>query len=145
MKRKKRYADGGVADQMMTVQGKRISAGFDPMSLGRAGTQMGPPAPGAGDMGGRSGMGGMRPEPAPRRRLPIASTAGFTGPTLRGDQGQVSAGLGPRGSLGIGGRMSFKKGGEVKAKPKKMAKGGSTASKRADGCATKGKTKGRFV
>lgn len=28
---------------------------------------------------------------------------------------------------------------------KKMAKGGSTASKRADGCATKGKTKGRFV
>jgi hypothetical protein len=26
-----------------------------------------------------------------------------------------------------------------------MAKGGSTASKRADGCATKGKTKGRFV
>ena len=27
----------------------------------------------------------------------------------------------------------------------KMAKGGSTASKRADGCATKGKTKGRFV
>lgn len=35
----------------------------------------------------------------------------------------------------------FKKGGKVK----KMAKGGSTASKRADGCATKGKTKGRFV
>lgn len=27
----------------------------------------------------------------------------------------------------------------------KMAKGGSTASKRADGCATKGKTKGKFV
>ena len=38
------------------------------------------------------------------------------------------------------------KGGKAKAKPvKKMAKGGSTASKRADGCATKGKTKGRFV
>ena len=35
----------------------------------------------------------------------------------------------------------YKKGGKVK----KMAKGGSTASKRADGCATKGKTKGRFV
>lgn len=33
------------------------------------------------------------------------------------------------------------KGGSVK----KMAKGGSTASKRGDGCATKGKTKGRFV
>lgn len=35
----------------------------------------------------------------------------------------------------------MKKGGKVK----KMAKGGSTASKRADGCCTKGKTKGRFV
>ena len=34
----------------------------------------------------------------------------------------------------------MKRGGAVK----KMAKGG-TASKRADGCATKGKTKGRFV
>jgi len=33
------------------------------------------------------------------------------------------------------------KGGSIK----KMAKGGSTASKRGDGCATKGKTKGRFV
>lgn len=35
----------------------------------------------------------------------------------------------------------MKRGGKVK----KMAKGGSTASKRADGCAVKGKTKGRFV
>jgi hypothetical protein len=37
--------------------------------------------------------------------------------------------------------QTFKKGGKVK----KMAKGGSTASKRGDGIATKGKTKGRFV
>jgi hypothetical protein len=37
----------------------------------------------------------------------------------------------------------MKRGG--KAKVKKMAKGGSTASKRADGCAQRGKTKGRFV
>ena len=35
----------------------------------------------------------------------------------------------------------MKRGGAVK----KMAKGGSTASKRADGCVTKGKTKGRMV
>jgi hypothetical protein len=33
------------------------------------------------------------------------------------------------------------KGGSIK----KMAKGGSTASKRADGCATKGKTKGKMA
>jgi hypothetical protein len=43
------------------------------------------------------------------------------------------------------------KGGPVKAKAKtkakKYAKGGSvsSASKRADGCASKGKTKGKFV
>jgi hypothetical protein len=36
---------------------------------------------------------------------------------------------------------TMKKGGKVK----KMAKGGSTASKRADGCATKGKTRGKLV
>jgi hypothetical protein len=36
----------------------------------------------------------------------------------------------------------YKKGGAVKAKPKKMASGGvSSASKRADGIASKGKTK----
>jgi hypothetical protein len=35
----------------------------------------------------------------------------------------------------------FKKGGAVK----KMAKGGSTASKRADGCAVRGKTRGRNI
>lgn len=41
----------------------------------------------------------------------------------------------------------FKKGGQVKKKPKKMAKGGtvSSASKRGDGCAQRGKTKGRMV
>ncbi len=45
------------------------------------------------------------------------------------------------GEEGSEGEPTMRKGGKVK----KMAKGGSTASKRADGCATKGKTKGRFV
>lgn len=52
------------------------------------------------------------------------------------------------GGAGIRFNTTFKKGGNVKkAAPKKMAKGGkvSSASKRGDGCATKGKTKGRFV
>jgi hypothetical protein len=38
-------------------------------------------------------------------------------------------------------RGGYKKGGAVK----KMAKGGSTASKRADGCAVRGKTRGRNI
>jgi hypothetical protein len=37
--------------------------------------------------------------------------------------------------------LGFKKGGKVKC----MSKGGSTASKRADGIATKGKTRGRII
>ena len=40
-----------------------------------------------------------------------------------------------------GGKPGMKRGGKVK----KMAKGGSTASKRADGIARKGKTKGKMV
>ena len=86
---------------------------------------------------------------------------------------RFSAGLGydpHRGYVGGDLSVSFKKGGKVKkmAKGGKLtdltgdgkvtradvlkgrgvpgfSKGGSTASKRADGCATKGKTKGRFV
>lgn len=52
--------------------------------------------------------------------------------------GDVDAMMGRSTQDGMSG---MKRGGKVK----KMAKGGSTASKRADGCATKGKTKGRFV
>lgn len=50
-------------------------------------------------------------------------------------------GNGTRPMVGEENEPTMRKGGKVK----KMAKGGSTASKRADGCATKGKTKGRFV
>jgi len=51
--------------------------------------------------------------------------------------------IGNRTGSGFDAGPGFKKGGAVK----KMAKGGSTssASKRADGCAQRGKTKGRFV
>ena len=75
-----------------------------------------------------------------REGLGIGRTGGYAGPTFRGDDFRISAGLGKRGSVGVGAKLGFKKGG----KAKKMAKGGS-ASKRADGCAIKGKTKGRMV
>jgi len=61
--------------------------------------------------------------------------AGMGAPIMGGD---VDAMMGRGAQDGVSG---MKRGGKVK----KMAKGGSTASKRADGCATKGKTKGRFV
>lgn len=142
-KRKKRYADGGeVMDEMIVTGQRPQSIGFDMnRMMGTTGGRMGPPSPTSGGMGPSARMA---PAPTPvqsRRQMPIARTAGYVGPTLRGDNFQVSAGAGPRGAIGAGGRFAFKKGGAVK----KMAKGGSTASKRADGCAIKGKTKGRFV
>lgn len=80
---------------------------------------------GQGLFGGltRSGMGGIIPQAIynarQRNKKPGAPDTGASAP-------QAGEGM--------------KKGGKVK----KYAKGGS-ASKRADGCAMKGKTKGRFV
>jgi hypothetical protein len=72
---------------------------------------------------------------------PVGNVYGLRGIPV--GRGSLSAGASPMGGGRVGGTFStsFKKGGKVK----KMAKGGSTASKRADGCATKGKTKGRFI
>ena len=73
--------------------------------------------------------------------------AGVVGPMARSPMagGPMARNPTAGGPMGGGPAMfdtaNFKKGGKVK----KMAKGGSTASKRADGCAVKGKTKGRFV
>lgn len=71
-----------------------------------------------------------------REGLGIGRTGGYSGLTYRGgdDNFKVSAGVGKRGSVGIGAKIGFKKGGKV-----------GSASKRADGCAVKGKTKGRMV
>lgn len=81
--------------------------------------------------------------------IPVNSAAvpGQTGGTGFGGTISVPMGGTPEVYYDQSNPSEFKKGGKVKAKakPKKMAKGGSTASKRADGCATKGKTKGRFV
>ena len=75
------------------------------------------------------------------------STGG--GPNTRPGVGSSSPGPSGSGGVGIRGLWHFKDGGTAtaKAKTKKMAKGGkvSSASKRGDGIATKGKTKGRFV
>ena len=142
MKHKKRYADGGTVDEEIVVEGMRPES-FDLEALSRA-RAMGPSMPrGGGGGGGRAAA--MTPSRDADRRasfLPVARTAGYLGPTYRGEGGErVSIGRGRQGDVGVGASIPFKKGGKVN----KMAKGGSTASKRADGCATKGKTKGRMV
>jgi hypothetical protein len=87
-----------------------------------------------------------------------AEGKGFFGRAMRDAIGQIKAQGGFNSGLGGAPKTNvnvnlvddkfekvLKKGGKVKAK--KMAKGGSvgSASKRADGCAVKGKTKGRMI
>ena len=101
------------------------------------------------------GAGGMRGRPAVEDIMMAEQVpAGRAAPIMAGD---VDAMMGRSAQNDMSG---MKKGGKIsavkavhkheRAKHKgqpltKMAKGGSTASKRGDGCATKGKTKGRFV
>lgn len=68
--------------------------------------------------------------PGPRVGGGIGVTIGSGG--RGGDMGNLTRGTGPVKKKAKGGKV------------KKMAKGGSTASKRADGCATKGKTRGKI-
>ena len=107
-----------------------------PIGAGLAGIQDGPNVEAAlAGLGSSRGMGmlsGMdRPDVTAR-------PMGLMVPS------NVPRGLGSSiGTLGALRAAGMKKGGTVK----KMAKGGSasSASKRGDGCAVKGKTKGRFV
>ena len=164
MKRKKRYAGGGTVDEELVVEGMRPqNFDLEALSLARA---MGGGSRSSG--GGSSQRASVSPTAEPGKKVRFGKTyspAGpVYGPEFSGDGYTVGGGYSPRGNV-VGGRysddrfsaglgydprrgyvggdlsVSFKKGGKVK----KMAKGGSTASKRADGCATKGKTKGRFV
>ena len=143
MKRKKRYADGGMVDEEIVVEGMRPE-NFDLEGLSRA-RVMGPSMP-SGARGGGGRAAAVTPSRDADRRasfLPVARTAGYLGPTYRGEGGErVSIGRGRQGDVGVGASIPFKKGGKVK----KMAKGGSvSASRRGDGIARKGKTKGRMV
>ena len=155
---KKRYADGGGVDEELVVEGMRPQ-NFNLASLARGSASggMGPmmPSGGGGMPASAPAARGGASQPANSMRFgKIGTVAGpVYGAEYQGKNFNVGAGLG-RGLMGRQGapmfganaNFEFAKGGKVKKKPvKKMAKGGSTASKRADGCATKGKTKGRFV
>lgn len=152
-KKTKRYNDGGD----IVVTGRRSSpeiSTFDLSRIGGTGGLGSGMGSGVGAGGGGGGYGGTSSGAKSRTQLPFGKTAGYVGPTIRGDNYKVSAGVGPRGSVGIGGKIGFKSGGKADGEPtggkkhtkaKKYAAGGSTASKRADGCAIKGKTKGRMV
>jgi hypothetical protein len=135
-RKKRRYADGGgVEAEEIVVQGRRPTANaeFSSFDLSRIGGDIGGGMRGGmGDGMGGGGGGGRAPAPAPTR-----STGPRVTPTTisqpRSTLGRLTGTAAPKG-YGIKLTTSFKKGGSV-----------SSASKRGDGIATKGKTKGRFV
>jgi hypothetical protein len=136
-KKVKRYDDGGkVKADEIVVQGRRPTANaeFSSFDLSRLGGDIGGGMRGGmGDgMGGSSGVVVPRSLPAPTRSTgPRITPTAISQP--RSTLGRLTGTAAPKG-YGVKLATSFKKGGSV-----------SSASKRADGCATKGKTKGRFV
>lgn len=157
-KKMRKFASG---DEIV-VSGKKLATPeFNSFDLERL-TRSAPHMDGGGGGGGLGGGSGGNRLAASQRFTSTPDSQGskfslgktYTaagpvyGPKYSDEDFSIGAGLG-RGVLGnpeapmfgATGSLRFKKGGKVK----KMAKGGSTASKRADGCATKGKTKGRFV
>lgn len=149
-KRVKRYDDGGE----IVVTGNRREANVDMDTLDRimrsggggSSAYGGGFAPGEGS--GSGGGGGRSSQRMPNLaynapkgdRLPVVPAV------VRAPSSELAAIMGdkaPRG-YGIKFRSDFKKGGSAKKSVKKMAHGGS-ASKRGDGIARKGKTKGRMV
>ena len=122
-------AEGGLIE----VEGRRIMPSPDLLSLDAL-SDFRLPEQGSG------GGGGSRMEPLPDlvsdpSQMPFASTAGYVGPTLRGDRFQVSVGPGRRGSVGVGGRLQFAEGGSVKPiwdkkRPKDLDKPKSLSAKK---------------
>ena len=142
---KKKFDDGG----SVRTGGKYTASGDGPLEWQAdvpVAAEIGPRVGGPMSGGIGAGLDGIQ-DAAGRTETLMPFVAGNNEPG-RLPIGQI---MPPRGR-GIGASLAgmgalraagMKKGGTVK----KMAKGGSTssASKRADGCAIKGKTKGRFV
>lgn len=120
--KKKRYADGGDINFLPRLEG---------VSMPNVGYSM----PGAGYRPGVDPEHNYFPN-RPVRTAPIPTPVEEAAPSAPADSGD---GGGGDSGAGAGGGMA--RGGAVK--PKKMAKGGAVT--RGDGCAARGKTRGRMV
>jgi hypothetical protein len=131
-KKVKRYAAGD--EIVVSGQRKVMPDAASDFMLER---MMRQPVGGMGDGMGGGGGGGRRPLTPTPLPTPASSTGPRITPTAisqpRSTLGTLTGTAAPKG-YGVKMSTRFKKGGSV-----------SSASKRADGCATKGKTKGRFV
>lgn len=160
--KKRRYAGGGEfeATDDIVVKGKRPSANefieASQFDLSRMGPSVGAGSFGGGDMGGGGGSQRVVEIPGPRISRPNMR---LSPAIVRSERSELSDIMGDKAPRGYGAKfsMNFAKGGKAGDEPtggkkrgnkaKRYSTGGkvSSASKRADGCATKGKTKGRMV
>ena len=157
-KKMRRFADGGQADEIVVRGAKKAPVVIDDFDLRRIGGSgglgggLGTGMAGDGGMGQRMAPLGPAPMP-PREQMPVTPVMMSS---RQSDFDRLTGA--PRGrGMGMRGSMRFKEGGKADAheptggkkrnKAKKYATGGkvSSASKRADGCAVKGKTKGKMV
>ena len=136
MKKKiKKYAGGGlsgIASEATSLMGAVDSAAnaINSIKSGSGGGQ--------GPIGGGGSLGFMASTPNADKPEPMVMKPNYMGGPMPNPpplpSGAVAFGSQVSGLANAGKLMSFKKGGKV-----------SSASKRADGVATKGKTKGRIV
>ena len=159
-KKMRRFAGGGnfEATDEIVVKGAKAPAVVSDFDLRRSG--------GSGGLGGGLGSGmagdggmGQRMAPLGSAPMPARSPMPVKPVMMRSQQSDFDRITGAPSSRGVGmrGSMRFKEGGKADAHEptggkkrntaKKYAIGGkvSSASKRADGCAVKGKTKGRML
>ena len=135
-------AEGG----MIEVEGRRIMPSPDLLSVQEL-SDFRMPSQGGGGGGGPSPR--MAPLPAPQQEpanLPFAKTAGFFGPRVRGNNFQVSAGVGERGRFGFGGRFAFADGGLAvwdKDRPDDLGKPKTLSVKKKSAAKRRAKSAGR--
>lgn len=137
-------AEGG----MIEVEGRRIMPSPDLLSLEQlSGFEL--PSQGGVSGGGVGPSARLAPVPAPlqtRRQMPVARTSGYVGPTLRGDNFQVSAGVGQRGSFGVGSRFAFADGGLAvwdKDRPSDLGKPKALSAKKKSAAKRRAEAAGR--
>lgn len=159
-KKRRRFAEGGeLTEDEIVVRGRKSGPEFIEASqfdLSRLGGLGAGSFGGSMDMGGPTG-GGQRITQTP---MPVMPRSGMrVAPAIvRSQRSELADIMGDKAPRGYGLKFSrdFAKGGKADGEPtggkkrskaKRYATGGkvSSASKRADGCATKGKTKGRMV
>lgn len=143
MKKVKKMAVGGIGGAPMPAQSTASTAALGQILKG---SSLGQPAMSPAQMGGPLGqslspgapLGSVSNNPISKPAFKVPRQIRRMGDTFQGSGSPKPFGT-ALGVLGLGNPQA------TQTNPAYMKNGGMTASKRADGCAQRGKTKGRMV